>query len=58
MSTGQGNLKLIGLEEREGRKRKQFTTKELEKMILVDKSVTGMYERRFKINGMENCNSK
>ena len=26
-------------------------------VILIDKSVTGMYERRYKINGMENsCN--
>ena len=58
METGQGNLKSIGLAEREGRKRGQkFKTDRLLKMTFVDKSVTGMYERRYKINGMENsCN--
>lgn len=59
MQTGQGNLKAIGLTEREGRKSgQQFKTERLLKMTFIDKSVTGMYERRFKINGMENCNSK
>lgn len=58
METGQGNLKAIGLTDREGRKRGQnFKTEKLLKMTFVDKSVTGMYERRFKINGMENSNN-
>ena len=58
METGQGNLKGIGLTDREGRMaHKDFNTKRLKNMILIDKSVTGMYERRYKINGMENsCN--
>ena len=58
METGQGNLKGIGLNDREGRMSgKDFNTKRLKNMILIDKSVTGMYERRYKINGMENsCN--
>ena len=43
----------------EGRKSGQkFKTEKLLKMTFIDKSVTGMYERRFKINGMENSNSK
>ena len=59
METGQGNLKALGLTEREGRKSGQkFKTEKLLKMTFIDKSVTGMYERRFKINGMENSNSK
>ncbi len=59
METGQGNLKAIGLTEREGRKSKlSFKTKKLLGMTFIDKSVTGMYERRYKINGMENGDSK
>ena len=59
METGQGNLKSIGLTEREGRKSGQkFKTDRLLKMTFVDKSVTGMYERRYKINGLENNCSK
>ena len=59
METGQGNLKEIGLTEREGRKSGQkFKTNKLLTMTLIDKSVTGIYERRFKINGLENCSSK
>lgn len=59
METGQGNLKAIGLTEREGRKSGQsFKTKKLLDMTFIDKSVTGMYERRYKINGMENSDSK
>ncbi len=50
METGQGNLKKIGLTEREGRKSGQnFRTEKLLNMIFVDKSVTGMYERRYKV---------
>ena len=50
METGQGNLKAIGLTEREGRKSGQnFKTKRLLGMTFTDKSVTGMYERRYKI---------
>lgn len=57
MATGQGNLQAIGLSDREGRKSKQkFKTDKLLKMTFIDKSVTGMYERRFKVNGMENSN--
>ena len=59
MQTGQGNLKAIGLADREGRKSGQtFKTDKLLKMTFIDKSVTGMYERRFRINGMENNCSK
>jgi len=55
METGQGNLKSIGLTEREGRKSGQkFKTDRLSKMIFIDKSITGMYERRYKIGGLEN----
>lgn len=50
MQTGQGNLKAIGLADREGRKAKQkFKTDRLLEMTFVDKSVTGMYERRYKM---------
>ena len=59
METGQGNLKAIGLTDREGRmKGKNFNTNKLTNMILVDKSVTGMYERRYRINGLENNSNK
>ena len=59
METGQGNLKAIGLTDREGRKSGQkFKTDRLLKMTFIDKSVTGMYERRYKINGVENSCSK
>lgn len=58
METGQGNLKSIGLGDREGRMAgKTFKGEKLLKMTFINKSVTGMYERRYKINGMENsCN--
>lgn len=53
------NLKIIGLSSSEGRmKGKNFNTQKLINMTFIDKSVTGMYERRFKINGMENSSSK
>ena len=60
LETGQGNLKVINLALQEGRKYNiNFSTKRLQNMILIDKSVTGMYERRYKIsNGMENNSSK
>ena len=46
MATGQGNLKAIGLTDREGRKSNQsFKTDKLLKMTFIDKSVTGMYEK-------------
>lgn len=55
METGQGSLKAIGLTEREGRMSgKTFKGDKLLKMTFINKSVTGMYERRYKINGMEN----
>lgn len=53
------NLKILGLSSAEGRmSNKTFNTDKLLKMTFIDKSVTGMYERRFKINGMENNSSK
>lgn len=59
MEVGQGNLKSIGLTDREGRRCGQnFKTDRLLKMTFIDKSVTGMYERRFRINGMENNSCK
>lgn len=60
MATGQGNVKeLSNMGDREGRRgRVNFETKRLSNMTLIDRSVTGMYERRYKINGMENSNSK
>lgn len=58
MHRGQGNLKKLKQGERAGRRSgKSFKTETLNNMIFIDKSVTGMYERRYKINGMENyCN--
>ena len=59
MFKGQGNLKVLGMSDREGRMSgKTFKTDKLIHMTFVDKSVTGMYERRQKINGMENNSSK
>ena len=60
MHTGQGNLKdLSNMGDREGRRRGvNFETKRISNMTFIDRSVTGMYERRYKINGMENRNSK
>ena len=59
METGQGNLRGIGLSDREGRKSSiNFSTKRLKDMIFIDKSITGMYERRYRVNGMENNSSK
>lgn len=59
MHRGQGNLSKVGLGDRAGRTRKSaFKTKDLENMTFVDKSVTGIYERRYKVNGMENSSCK
>ena len=59
MQKGQGNLKVLGLGDRAGRMSGQsFKTDRLNKITFLDKSVTGMYERRFKVNGMENNCSK
>lgn len=59
MQTGQGNLQKMGLNSREGRKNGvNFKNDKLLNITFIDKSVTGMYERRSKINGMENCSSK
>lgn len=50
MSNSNANLKLIGLSDRAGRMSKQkFEDKRLRAMTFVDKSVTGMYERRFHV---------
>ena len=50
LETGQGNLKLLGLGDRAGRRSGQeFKTDKLSKMVFIDKSVTGMYERRYKV---------
>lgn len=59
LSGKEGNLKKIGLGDREGRiKNIKFEYNKLKNMIFVEKSVTGMYERRYKIDGLENscCN--
>lgn len=59
MHRGQGNLKKLNQSDRVGRRcGKTFKTKDLVNMTFIDKSVTGMYERRYKINGMENSCSK
>ncbi len=59
METSQGNLTSIGLTNREGRMSgKKFNTDKLKYMTFIDKSVTGMYERRYKVNGLENSCSK
>ena len=55
LSGKEGNLKKIGLGDREGRiKDRKFEYNKLKNMIFVEKSVTGMYERRYKIDGLEN----
>ena len=59
MSSGQGNLSVLGLGEREGRMSgKTFKNEKLLNMTFINKSVTGMYERRYKISGLENSSSK
>ncbi len=59
METRSVNLKILQLSTAEGRMNmKNFNTSRLLNMTFIDKSVTGMYERRYKINGMENSSSK
>ena len=59
MNRGIGNLKILGLSTALGRQNgKKFRTEELSKMVFLDKSVTGMYERRYRINGMEDSCDK
>lgn len=59
MHRGSGNLKILNLSTALGRKNAQiFKTERLKTMIFIDKSVTGMYERRYKVNGLENNCSK
>lgn len=53
MATGQGNLKTVGLTDREGRKAgKKFKTDRLLNMTFIDRSVTGMFEKRFRVSGV------
>ena len=50
MSCSNANMTTIGLGDRFGRMSKQqFGDKRLRGMVLVDKSVTGMYEKRIKV---------
>lgn len=59
IETKSANLKLLGLSSAEGRMHgKNFNTEKLLKMTFIDKSVTGMYERRYRVNGMENNSDK
>ncbi len=59
MSNSNGNLKKLDMGDRSGRMSKQnFENDRVINMIFIDKSVTGMYERRSMINGVENsCNN-
>ena len=55
MSGEEGNLTKIGLGDRTGRMSKQkFEDKRVRNIIFIEKSVTGMYERRYKVDGGEN----
>ncbi len=59
LNRGYGNLKILGLSTSLGRKPMQtFKTERIKNMTFIDKSITGMYERRYKINGMENSSNK
>ena len=59
MHRGQGNLKKVNLGEREGRRAgKAFKTAALKNMVFLQKSVTGIYEERYTITGMENNSCK
>lgn len=59
MKTGQGNLKILGMGDRTGRiSGKTFNEKNLLQITFIDKSVTGIYERRYRIDGMENDTNK
>lgn len=56
MNTSQGNLKLLGLADRAGRMK--MAKRDLLDITFIDKSITGIYERRYKIDGLENGTSK
>lgn len=59
MNKGSANLKVLGLSESLGRKKNQtFKYDRITNMTFIDKSITGMHERRYKINGMENNSYK
>lgn len=59
LHTGQGNLKVLNLSDRLGRRDKRnFNLYNLNKINFVCKSPTGIFERRYKVNGMENSCSK
>ena len=59
LHTGQGNLKALNLSDRLGRKNSvNFNLNNLIKITFVCKSPTGIFERRYKVNGMENSCSK
>lgn len=59
LHTGQGNLKAFNLSDRMGRKNAMnFNLNNLSKITFVYKSPTGIFERRYKVNGMENSYSK
>ena len=53
------NLKNIGLLESEGRKcHINFNKKKLDNMTFIDQSVTGFYERRYRVDELANNNSQ
>ena len=59
VNRGYSNLKILNLGPTVGRKTNQiFKTERIKNMTFIDKSITGMYERRYKINGMENSSNK
>ena len=59
LHTGQGNLKTLNLSDRLGRKNFiSFNLNNLSKITFICKSPTGIFERRYKVNGMENSCSK
>lgn len=50
ISTSMANLKIIGLSDSAGRMHMQrFENKRLQNMLFIDKSVTGMYEKRISV---------
>ncbi len=54
-----GRLKIIGMSDATGRlNSRTFDTEKLKSMTFVDKSITGIYERRYKIDGVEDNTSK
>ncbi len=59
IKVGYGDLSLLGFGSRYGRQNgKKYSEKKLEDMTFIDKSITGIYERRYKIYGVENNTSK